>query len=128
MKKSKVLIQPGILLQAFISLSFIVFFLHSSFVYAQKVDSAKLAKEHYYQTVIGLNAQTASIANQMIDSYKGQIKEVWRNKTLTNAQKEAKVDQLILAQTKALKKYLTTNQLAKMVPVTEIEKRDTIPW
>jgi len=86
-----------------------------------KTDSLKTARVNYYTSQLAVPAKTATKVDDIMDAYKTEAKALMV-KNSDQKVLRAKFDSLITAKNQKLAAILTKEQLAKMVPTTEIKK------
>jgi len=85
-----------------------------------KADSLKTARVNYYTSQLEVPAKTATKIDDIMDAYKTEAKALM----VKNADQKvlrAKFDSLITVKNQKLAAVLTKEQLAKVVPTTELK-------
>ncbi|UKJ06176.1 hypothetical protein [Solitalea lacus] len=102
----------------------LILFLNVGYAKAQQQpDSLKTIQSNYYAQQFGLNNAAALKTFQIINLYKESVK-ILLSKGLSEVELRAKIDLLIDEKNEKLKKILTTEQLEKIVPKTELQKKN----
>jgi len=105
----------------------IVLTLVAKFGYGQKKpDSLKTARVAYYTNQLVIPAKTATKVDDIMDAYKTEAKAIIAKK-LDQKILRAKFDSLITAKNQKLAAILTKDQLAKVVPTTELKATTAQP-
>jgi hypothetical protein len=99
---------------------FTPFFLLTSMAsLAQTQDSVAKGQQSYLQKSLNIDAVKAQKASAVIATYKSNVNTISTNNTLSEEQKRAKIDNLIAAKNKTLKKLLSDQQLQQLLPTSE---------
>ncbi|PWG81602.1 hypothetical protein [Pararcticibacter amylolyticus] len=91
-------------------------------VSAQKADSVKKEMVSYYSRTLSLSEDQARQVAEVHGNYKKAVNAVLSEPGLSEEQKRVKIDILIEEKNKKLSSLLTTEQMNKVVPSTELRK------
>ena len=94
----------------------------SSLAMGQSKDSLQKVQIQSVQTTLGADENTAKQAATIMNAYKSKAAAVAADNSLSSTEKKAKFDALIDDKNTKLSRILSTQQLKKIVPTTELNK------
>jgi hypothetical protein len=101
---------------------FVSVFLFASNAKAQQTDSLRQAKVKYLSSDLGVTEEKAKEVILIMESYKANLRQIIDDSALSEDQKKQKFSQILDEKNAKYKKILTTEQLKKIVPASELNK------